>query len=58
MQPEQAIAEELAVRLTELGLGAYAARDGLVVRATAVPLTLRPVSAGRGRPSDTERALA
>jgi len=58
MQQEVAIAEELAVRLAELGLGEFVARDGLVVRTTAAPLTLRPVNAGRGRPSDTERALA
>jgi hypothetical protein len=58
MQQEQAIAEELAVRLAALGLGEFVARDGLVVRTTAAPLTLRAVNAGRGRPSDTERALA
>ncbi|MDZ4177711.1 MAG: hypothetical protein U1E29_00535, partial [Coriobacteriia bacterium] len=58
MQKEQAIAEELAVRLAELGLGEFVARDGLVVRTTTALLTLRPVNAGRGRPSDTERALA
>lgn len=58
MNSEQAIAEDLAVRLTELGLGEFVACDGLVVRTTAVPLTLQPVSAGRGRPSDTEGVLA
>ncbi len=57
MQQEVAIAEDLAFRLAELGLGEFVARDGLVVRTTA-PLTLHPVNAGRGRPSDTERALA
>ncbi|MBN2840775.1 MAG: hypothetical protein JXP37_07470 [Coriobacteriia bacterium] len=58
MQQGQAIAEDLAVRLAELGLGAFVAHNGLVVRTAAAPLTLRPVNAGRGRPSDTERALA
>lgn len=57
MQRNQAIAEELAVRLTELGLGSFVAHDGLVVRRAAPPLTLRPANAGRGRPSDAERAL-
>lgn len=57
MQQEMAIAKELAVRLAELGLGEFVARDGLVVSTTAAPIMLRPVSAGRGRPSETERAL-
>lgn len=58
MQYKDPVAEELAAHLNELGLGEFAARDGLVTRAGGQPLTLYPFAAGRGRPYEVERALA
>ncbi|MDO8949524.1 MAG: hypothetical protein Q8S43_11220 [Actinomycetota bacterium] len=57
MQYKQPIAEELAARLNDLGLGEFAARDGLVTRDGGQPLTLHPIGAGRGRPYEVERVL-
>lgn len=58
MQEANAIAQDLAVRLSELGVGEFVERTGRVSRVTGAPLALEPVRIGRGRPSDVERALA